>query len=147
VGGNLSTPLQVSQVRIEGTKVTRPGFLSRVVNPYLNSDTEYSESTLESVIHQTRNITYALARTELFRKIVPEIETPLDPLADASAVDIVLRCEERGRLSLKSATEVGNGDASAVRIIRLAARDYWLTIGLDRVRVPSSGMPLEEQRI
>ena len=83
----------------------------------MTANTDYSDSTLESVLHQTRQISYALARTELFKSIVPELETPKDPLAAANAVDIVLRCEERGRLSLKSATEVGNGDASAVRIL------------------------------
>jgi outer membrane protein insertion porin family len=112
VGGNLSTPLRVSGVRIEGATKTRPGFLSRVVNPYLDVNTD--DSTLETVLHQTRQITYALARTELFKNIEPKLEIPHDVLASVHDVDIVFRCEERGRLSLRSATEVGNGDASAV---------------------------------
>ncbi|KAG8815326.1 hypothetical protein FRC17_000744 [Serendipita sp. 399] len=114
VGGNLSTPLKVSRVRIEGASNTRPGFLSRVVNPYLHDAAGLEqESTLETVLHKTKEITYALARTQLFKNIVPEIETPQSALAGIDEVDLVFRCEERGRLSLKSSTEVGNGDASA----------------------------------
>ncbi|PVG00819.1 hypothetical protein CPB86DRAFT_728922, partial [Serendipita vermifera] len=117
VGGNLSTPLRVSGVRIEGATKTRPDFLARVVNPYLNVNTD--DSTLETVLHQTRQITYALARTELFKNIEPKLETPQDVLASLHDVDIVFRCEERGRLSLRSATEVGNGDASASAHVKL----------------------------
>ena len=86
-----------------------------MVKPHLPSlDPCKDDSTLESVLHQTRQITYALASTDLFKNIVPELQTPKDPLASIHDVDIVFKCEERGRLSLKSATEVGNGDATAV---------------------------------
>ena len=78
---------------------------------------------------------------------MPEIETPLDPLAKANAVDLVFHCEERGRLSLKSATEVGNGDASAVRVSPLAGADAYLTANANRARPRSFGMRLEERRI
>lgn len=136
VGGNLSTPLKISNVRIEGATKTRPSFLARVVNPYftpqlatstklspvspfpshLISEDLSNESTLETVLHQTRLIGNALARTQLFKKIVPELEIPKDDMASVEDVDVVFRVEERGRLSLKSATEVGDGDATAVSL-------------------------------
>ncbi|KAG8853694.1 hypothetical protein FRB91_004527 [Serendipita sp. 411] len=120
VGGNLSTPLSVSRVRIEGASKTRPGFLARVVNPYFNDGAVIQQqSTLETVLQKTKEITYALARTQLFKNIVPEIETPQSSLAGVNEVDLVFRCEERSRLSLKSSTEVGNGDASASANVRL----------------------------
>lgn len=113
IGGNLSTPLRISEIQIQGANNTRPGFLARVVKPHLTNPDPCEDPTLESVLHQTRQITYALARTDLFKNIVPELQTPKDPLASIHDVDIVFKCEERGRLSLKSATEVGNGDATA----------------------------------
>lgn len=105
--------MRVSGVRIEGAKQTRPSFLSRVISPYLEGPS-YSDSTLQTVLHQTRQITHALHRTELFKSISPELATPRSSLASASDVDIVFRCQERGRLALKSATEFGDNDASAV---------------------------------
>jgi hypothetical protein len=72
------------------------------------------ESTLETVLHQTRLIGNALARTQLFKQVIPELQTPKDVMASVEDVDVVFKVEERGRFSLKSATEVGDGDATAV---------------------------------
>jgi hypothetical protein len=56
----------------------------------------------------------ALARTQLFKQVIPELQTPKDVMAGVEDVDVVFKVEERGRFSLKSATEVGDGDATAV---------------------------------
>ena len=111
IGGNLHTPYRLSNVRIEGTERTRSGFLSSVLSPHLAS---VDESTLESVLHQTRNITHALQSTQLFKSIHPEIMRSQRPDATVRDVDVLFRVKERGRLYLRSSTEVGNGEASAV---------------------------------
>lgn len=111
IGGNLHTPYRLSNVLIEGTKHTRPGFLSSVLGPHL---APVDESTLESVLHQTRNVTHALQSTQLFKSIHPEIIRSQQPDATVRDVDVLFRVKERGRLYLRSSTEVGNGEASAV---------------------------------
>jgi len=75
------------------------------------------ESTLESVLHQTRDITHALQSTQLFKSVHPEIMKSQRPDATVRDVDVLFRVQERGRLFLKSSTEVGNGEASAVCLV------------------------------
>ena len=75
------------------------------------------ESTLESVLHQTRDITHALQSTHLFKSVHPEVIRSQRPGATARDVDVLFRVQERGRLYLKSSTEVGNGEASAVCLV------------------------------
>ena len=75
------------------------------------------ESTLESVLHQTRNITHALQNTQLFKNVHPQIMRSQRPDATVRDVDVLFRVQERGRLYLRSSTEVGNGEASAVCLV------------------------------
>jgi outer membrane protein insertion porin family len=114
VRDNLSTPLRVSRVRIEGADNTRKCFLGMLVNPVISPFSE-NRHTLGSVLHAAKDIAGRLQQTDIFKSVEMRLERSRDPLAQEEDVDIVAKTREKGRFYLKTATEVGNGEGNAVR--------------------------------
>ncbi|KDQ10350.1 hypothetical protein BOTBODRAFT_178207 [Botryobasidium botryosum FD-172 SS1] len=111
INGNLTTPLHISSVRVEGAPRTRHSFLSSLIEPQLSSHNTVETPTLENVLHQVRGISHTLQLTDIFSSVEPTIAKSTAPLSTNKDVDVVFKCRERGRLFIKSSTEVGNGEA------------------------------------
>ncbi|KAF7972449.1 hypothetical protein HWV62_17926 [Athelia sp. TMB] len=118
VNDNLSTPLRIASVRVEGAPKTRQSFLAWLIHPHLqatSADPSTSEqaSNLGSVLHTTRSISRVLTETDIFHSLEAKIEKSRDALAGEDDVDVVFKARERGRFFMKTSTEMGNGEGNA----------------------------------
>ena len=102
-------------MRIEGADRTRESFLGSIVRHHIGNPYSRDESTLQSVLLATRNIGHTLQETGLFHYVNAGLEPTRDVTAPAQDVDLVFKTKERGRLQLKTSTEFGNQEGSAVR--------------------------------
>lgn len=117
INDNLTTPLRIASVRVEGAVKTRKSFLATLVTPFLpQSATPFDETktTLGDVLHTTRHIGNLLQETEIFQAVEAKLETSRDPLAQAGDVDIVFKTREKGRFYLNTSTQLGNNEGGAV---------------------------------
>jgi outer membrane protein insertion porin family len=105
--------MTLSSLRVLGTAQTRASFLSSLLNPLLSS----SPQTLGDLLHLTQSAQRALAPWGIFKQIDVRLEQAQSLLAEKGAVDLVVDVKEAGRLMLKSGTEVGQGEGSAVSSI------------------------------
>ncbi|PBK71716.1 mitochondrial protein [Armillaria solidipes] len=110
IHNNLSTPLNIHSVRVEGANNTRGSFLGFLINPVLLSE---PHNDVQSVLHAARSIADVLLRTETFSSVEAHIEKARDEIAGPRDVDLVFKTRERGRWFVKSATEFGNNEGSA----------------------------------
>ncbi|KAJ6616408.1 surface antigen-domain-containing protein [Mycena sp. CBHHK59/15] len=83
---------------------TRRSFLHFLINP-LND--------LQLALHTARRISDVLQRTDMFHTVEVKLERAEAPLASKNDVDLVFVTREKGRVYVKSATEVGNNEGSA----------------------------------
>lgn len=126
---NLDTPLRLNAIRVIGTKSTRASFLSSLVAPYLPtlppasylSSTPHPASdatpqTLGSLLRTTRDVSGLFAQFDIFRDIDASLEASPSVLAEAEDVDIVLRVKEAPKYFLRTATDIGDGEGSAVSV-------------------------------
>lgn len=113
MNSNLSTPLKIASVRVEGAKHTRQSFLAWLINPHLTSVPE-GPANLESVLHTTRRISHLLQTTDAFHTVEAKIERSREVVSGQEDVDVVFRTREKGRYFMKTATEMGNGEGNAV---------------------------------
>lgn len=135
VNENLDTPLRLNAIRITGARTTRPSFLSALFAPYLPilphasyltpsapspSATTSKKSDLRSLLSTTRELTALLAQFDLFSSVEASLESPESFLAERDEVDIVLKVKEVPRFYLKTATDVGDGEGTAVRSVPLS---------------------------
>jgi outer membrane protein insertion porin family len=67
------------------------------------------------VLLKARNIGHTLQETGLFHYVNAALEPTRDLTAPAHDVDLVFKTKEKGRLQLKTSTEFGNQEGSAVR--------------------------------
>lgn len=102
--------MTLSALRVTGTVQTRASFLAALLKPALSTTPE----TLGDLLHLTQATQRALAPWGIFKQIDVRLETPQSLLAEKGAVDLVMDVKESGRLMLKSGTEVGQGEGSAV---------------------------------
>ena len=72
------------------------------------------ESTLQSVLLKARNIGHTLQETGLFHYVNASVEPTRDVAAPVHDIDLVFKTKEKGRLQLKTSTEFGNQEGSAV---------------------------------
>ncbi|KAI0938849.1 hypothetical protein AcV5_000440 [Taiwanofungus camphoratus] len=122
VNSNLSTPLRIASIRVEGAVKTRRSFLGSIVTPFLpasSSPFAASESTLESVLHTTRHVGSLLQETDLFQSVEAKLESSRDIFAQEGDVDIVFKTREKGRFYLNTSTQVGNNEGGASATCRI----------------------------
>lgn len=112
INENLTSPSRVSAVRVEGAERTREGFLGFLINPFLGP--EKAPGNLEGVLHAARGIAGRLEGTGIFRSVEARIDRARSPVAQEGDVDLVFRTREKGRVYLKTSTELGNNEGSAV---------------------------------
>ncbi|KAF8582575.1 hypothetical protein K439DRAFT_1635230 [Ramaria rubella] len=132
INGNLTLPMRIWSVRVEGAPRTRPSFLASIIQPGLSPETPLSRitevpslksvppaQTLESALHATRRVSDVLIRSDIFSSVEPTLERSHHPLSQERDVDLVIRCRERSRFYLKTATEIGNNEGTASATARL----------------------------
>ncbi|KAF8170615.1 surface antigen-domain-containing protein [Mycena galopus ATCC 62051] len=111
INTNLTTPSQISSVRVEGAHATRPSFLKFLISPLLPPPS--AQNDLQSALHTARHISDVLQRTGIFLAVDAKLERATAPRASKHDVDLVFTTRERGRFMLKTATEFGNNEGSA----------------------------------
>lgn len=118
VNDNLTTPLRLASIRVEGAVRTRQSFLSSLVTPFLPhyaaSPFASSADSLGDVLHKARHIGALLQETDIFQTVDARLEGSRDFLARPGDVDLVFRTRERGRFYLNTSTQVGNNEGGAV---------------------------------
>lgn len=70
---------------------------------------------MRSLLATTRDLSALLSRFDIFTQVDASLESPESVRAEKEDVDIVLRVKEVPRFYLKTATDVGDGEGSAVR--------------------------------
>ena len=105
-------------MRIEGADNTRESFLGSIVKHHVGDPYSHEESTLQAVLLKARNIGHTLQETGLFHYVNATLEPTRDVTARVQDVDLVFKTKEKGRLQLKTSTEFGNQEGSAVRVLR-----------------------------
>lgn len=138
---NLETPLRLNAIRIVGARTTRSSFLSNLVAPYLPTlppasylSTEIPPpgppQSLRTVLGTAREVSGLFSKFDIFKEVDASLEASPSVLAEAEDVDIVIRVKEAPRFFLRTATDIGDGEASAVSFgVALCAQE-----GADAVR-------------
>ncbi|KAI0726576.1 surface antigen-domain-containing protein [Fomitopsis betulina] len=123
VNDNLTTPLRLASIRVEGAVRTRQSFLSALVTPFLPhyaaSPFASSADSLGDVLHKARHIGALLQETDIFQTVDARLEGSRDFLARPGDVDLVFRTRERGRFYLNTSTQVGNNEGGASATCRI----------------------------
>ena len=125
INENLSTPLRIANVRVEGAKGTRVSFLNSLISSSMPQpkDNEDGETTLQDVLHTTRRISHLLQKSDIFSSvqasIVPPSSSSLDLAGISTPVTILFKTTERGKFYLSSSTELGNNEGSASASARI----------------------------
>ncbi|KAJ7154700.1 surface antigen-domain-containing protein, partial [Mycena filopes] len=111
INDNLSTPSQISSVRVEGALHTRPSFLRFLIDPLIPPPS--ADNDLQGALHAARHIADVLKRTDLFHTVDAQLERATAPRASKHDVDLVFTTRVKPRYWVKSSTEVGNNEGSA----------------------------------
>jgi outer membrane protein insertion porin family len=129
----------INAVRVDGAKNTRRSFLASLVYPHLP---QRPNSSFESVLRATRDIGHYLVKSDLFQSVHARLEPSADPAAKPGDLDVVFSTRERPRFFLKTSTEVGNSEGTAVRthsiprtlLIYLCLICFYLQSATSRIR-------------
>lgn len=130
--------LRLNAIRISGAgRALRPGYLASLCRPYMDpslSDQNPNASilnslyygsrtshvlpgqptTLPSILALTSSLAGDLDKLDVFRNIEASLAPSIFPGASEEDVDVILACgKPKGRVFLKSSTDVGNGEGSA----------------------------------
>ncbi|KAF8538691.1 surface antigen-domain-containing protein [Trichophaea hybrida] len=107
---NSTLPVTISDIRIHGIKNTREGFLKSVFADALSAEKQQGY-TLKTAMEDLQRTTDKLHRFGIFH---PTINMYLDqgskPSNDRTVISADLSVSERGRLLLKTGTELGNAE-------------------------------------
>lgn len=130
--------LRLNAIRIAGAnRALRPSFIASLCRPYMDptlstqnpdasllstlyygSRTSHvlpaQPTTLPSILALTSSLAGDLDKLDVFRNIQASLAPSMNPGATEEDVDIILACgKPKGRVFLKSSTDVGNGEGSA----------------------------------
>ncbi|TVY55073.1 SAM50-like protein SPAC17C9.06 [Lachnellula cervina] len=116
IASNSTLPVTISSIRLigQGSQHTRRSFLDRLFNPILsaNRDAPY---TLSEALQEAGSAADKLRRFEIYHDVSMFIDkpSPTDPSSTPSDINIFLSARERGRINLKTGTDIGNVEGSA----------------------------------
>ncbi|KAN0065700.1 hypothetical protein ACQY0O_000830 [Thecaphora frezii] len=129
--------LRLNSIRIVGASALRPSFLATLCRPYLDPSLNaqnalsaaawnsvlygtriqhplpFQPTTLPSILKLTGSIVADLTKFDIFNTIDASLAPSFAPGANEEDVDVILSCKPKGRLFLKSSTDIGNGEGSA----------------------------------
>ncbi|KAI9498481.1 surface antigen-domain-containing protein [Zychaea mexicana] len=102
------SPAHVNAVTILGAKATRPGFLTTVTQPVIDS------KTVADVVNQSQAIAEQLIRLDIFEdvQVLLDRATDTDPLAAPGSINVLYQVKEKSRVFLKTGTEIGNNEGN-----------------------------------
>lgn len=110
---NADTKLTLNAIRLHNAQHTRTSFLNAICQSTL-SDTPL---TLKQILARTRALADELSRYDAVADVQASLEEGADALSRPGDVDLNLHIKEAGRFFLRTATDVGNGEGSAVRFL------------------------------
>ncbi|PQE31014.1 putative SAM50 Sorting and Assembly Machinery (SAM) complex subunit protein [Rutstroemia sp. NJR-2017a WRK4] len=115
IGNNSTKPVTISSIRLLGAEHTRRSFLNGIFNPLLsaNRDAPY---TLSEALQEISTAADKLRRHGIFHDDISmfiDKPDPTDPSSSPSDIDIYIQARERGRVTLKTGTDLGNTEGSA----------------------------------
>ncbi|KAG8935261.1 hypothetical protein FRC02_008396 [Tulasnella sp. 418] len=117
INSSTNSPARIASVRVEGARQTRKSFLANLINPLIPSDT--SDTTFGDVLHTVRHMSSILKDAQVFTSVEPTLQRSTVLTASPDDLDIVLKCKERGKWFLKTATDLGNQEGSATATARV----------------------------
>ncbi|KAI0204479.1 outer membrane protein [Astrocystis sublimbata] len=112
---NQTLPVTVSSIQIHGAKNTRKSFLDPLFQPLVENSQD-AHYTLADLLKEVGSTVTTLDKFDIFHPgIVVHLAQPphLDPSTSPSDLDVSLRVREKGRLMLKTGTDLGNTEGSA----------------------------------
>lgn len=110
---NFDQHARIAAVRVDGAKNTRKAFLASLIHPHLQ---QHSPTSFDSVLRTTRDIGHYLVQSDLFQSVQARLEPSAEPAAKPGDVDVIFTTHECPRFFLKTSTEVGNSEGTAVCI-------------------------------
>ncbi|RKP05119.1 surface antigen-domain-containing protein [Thamnocephalis sphaerospora] len=99
-------PVDVNAVLIHGVNHTRRSFLKYLATPIMEAE------TLGEMIEGTREAAARMARFEIYTSVAAGLDMARGPLAREGSVDAQLYVKERGRITIKTGTEIGDVEGS-----------------------------------
>ncbi|KAI9895015.1 MAG: hypothetical protein M1814_000237 [Vezdaea aestivalis] len=114
LSNNLTLPVTISSIRITGANYTRRSFLARIFGPIVRASEE-GPYTLGEAIRDLGAGTGKLERLDIFKSPIdlyldkPKTNTNGPP----TDFEAVISVAEKGRLQLKTGTDIGNVEGSA----------------------------------
>ncbi|CCJ28547.1 unnamed protein product, partial [Pneumocystis jirovecii] len=112
---NSTLPVNISSIRVIGANNVRQSFLKKILFP--TNDNE-SEKTLSSALLSIQNTASRLEKFDIFEKISVTIDQASSPLAAKDDIDVIFHVKEKSRLWMRTGTDLGNGEGSALCISR-----------------------------
>jgi len=106
----------VSDIRILGAKRTRKSFLESALAPILNSG---RPQTFSELLNAVQDSSIILGKHDLFSTLSVELDRALSPLSGDNDIDVILHVKERGRVQLRTGTDLGNAEGSAYANLNL----------------------------
>ncbi|KAB8302659.1 hypothetical protein EYC80_006023 [Monilinia laxa] len=115
IGNNSTKPVTISSIRLLGPSRTRRSFLDSIFKRLLsaNRDEPYK---LSEALQELSIATNKLRRHGIFHDDISmfiDKSDPTDPSSTPSDIDIYIRARERGVITLKTGTDLGNAEGSA----------------------------------
>ncbi|KOS17376.1 SAM50-like protein [Escovopsis weberi] len=111
----MSMPMTVNEIQVNGARNIRRGFLDPVFRPLLHDGPD-PPSTVGEVLSRLQEASARLSGLQILRE-PPQVylsqSQQADPSTSPTDVDISLGLKELPRFKLQSGTDVGNGEGSA----------------------------------
>ncbi|KAH8598666.1 surface antigen-domain-containing protein [Bisporella sp. PMI_857] len=121
IGENSTLPVTINSISFIGGRNTRRTFLDRLFNPLLSTNRDHPY-TLAEALNKVSSTVTKLRRFEIFHEPISTFigrPDPTNPTSTPSDIDIYIHARERGRILVKSGTDVGNVEGSAYANVKL----------------------------
>ncbi|KKY18337.1 putative outer membrane omp85 family [Phaeomoniella chlamydospora] len=112
---NSTLPTTISSIQVLGATHTRRGFLERIFNPLLAVNQE-RPFTLSEALREVSVKANTLSKFGIYHQPISlffDKPNKTDPSSTPTDIDIYLSVKERGRVELKTGTDLGNTEGSA----------------------------------
>eukprot|EP00123_Amoebidium_parasiticum_P017925 comp24033_c0_seq1/m.43021 comp24033_c0_seq1/g.43021 ORF comp24033_c0_seq1/g.43021 comp24033_c0_seq1/m.43021 type:complete len:444 (-) comp24033_c0_seq1:504-1835(-) len=105
LGRNTDRPMRVGKVDVQGFVHTDPDLFRPAIERLLEAE------TFGSVMEQLNALAHYMQRLDIFQHVDATVDTAKD---GSGELEVTLQVEERGRLGLKTETQLGQQEADAV---------------------------------
>ncbi|TVY65522.1 SAM50-like protein [Lachnellula suecica] len=116
ISSNSTLPVTISSIRLigSGPQHTRRSFLDGLFAPILSAN-RGSSYKLSEALQEAGAVADKLRRFDIYHDVSMFVDKPdpTDPSSTPTDIDIWLQARERGRINLKTGTDIGNVEGSA----------------------------------